>query len=200
MDFKAEIARRLENKTSIKWDQLFDEWLGSGLSKEDFLQNKGFSKTAAQEKSQSWVRDVKKANYYAAKASSKMTDVTDDANELWQIVQGFRRNQALTDYKTAEAIRTHCKMMLQNATIRSVKDGREVFETALKANELRALAHTIELVQKVQRLALGMSTENIGIDGKLEIDKDTDEHVPVFEVQVGQNGKFLPARPRPAII
>jgi hypothetical protein len=198
MDFKAEIARRLEDKTAIKWDQLFDEWLGSGLSKEDFLQNKGFSKIAAQEKSRSWARDVKKSTYYAAKASNKITDVIDDANELWQIVQGFRRNQALTDYKTAEAIRTHCKMMLQNATLKTVKDGREIFATSLRPSELRALAQTIELVQKVQRLALGMSTENIGIDGKLEIDNETDDQVPVFEVQVGQNGKFIAARPKAA--
>lgn len=124
-------------------------------------------------------------------------------NEIERIktaIFDFRKNQALSDFKLADNIKTHIKIYLNNSVTRHVdSNGREKVETNLTTSQIRQIVYALEGVQKIQRLALGMTTENIGIEphliNALETSQNADDNCPVFEVQVNKDGKFEKARP-----
>lgn len=123
----------------------------------------------------------------------------------WQMVQKWRQKQAADDYRTTDTIRSHVKLLLKNSIEKvTVTDDDGVtkteFVSKLTPQDLRALSHTTEALQRVQRLALGLSTENIGVEvGSSEAtegnNEDTNE-IPTFEVEINRNGKFVRSRPR----
>ena len=117
-------------------------------------------------------------------------------NGLWQIVQQWRAGQAESDWSTANNIRQHLKLILNQAII---KDDNGNPKTKLSPRDLVNVADALETLQKVQRLALGMSTENVGVDRPDDgshVDTGDDElGCPIFEVQISDNGKFKRARP-----
>jgi hypothetical protein len=61
-------------------------------------------------------------------------------------------------------------------------------------------------VQRIQRLSLGMSTENVGVDRPEEnvnVEKSTDgdgPQLPVYVVEMSRGGKFVRARLRLATL
>lgn len=114
--------------------------------------------------------------------------------EIWQIVAQWRQKQAENDYKLADVIRLHCKVMLKNKLKSKVdRNGQQTFTSEFAPKDLLSIARIAETVQKIQRLALGLSTENIGIESS-NAKETTENEIPVFEVQINQNGKFVRAR------
>jgi len=67
--------------------------------------------------------------------------------------------------------------------------------------QLNRLAEVAMRIQKMQRLALGMTTENVGIptlpepEPHVEAPKDGPQ-LPTYVVQVGKDGKFVTPKPR----
>lgn len=135
----------------------------------------------------------------------------------FQLVLEWREKQALADYRSAERIRTSINLYLQDSVQKvphpdQVKNkGEFVYKTSLKPGEARQVAQALEAVQRVQRLALGLSTDNIGVSmggghgGKeapsgSEVEKPalTEESIPTFVVEMNRGGKFVRARPRRA--
>lgn len=184
-------------RPSIDWELLYQDWLKSGQHKSVFLSNLGVdpSKSRTKQMTKYWTRDGEDA-VARVKAESKNRPVKQIA-EMWQVVQQWRAKQASDDYKIADSIRTHLKIMLNNGITRKIVDGQEIIDSKFKPHELARLAQVAETVQRNQRLALGMSTENVGVS-------DPDTHVerqeevidcPIFEVQVSSEGKFKRARP-----
>lgn len=135
---------------------------------------------------------------------------TDNGNwnpeSTWDTIIAFRKRQALSDHKTAEAVRSHIRLLLNHGIAND--QGRP--RTKLKPYEIRALALALKDVQQIQRLSLGMSTENIGIDDmrdtssvRIETEKNVTpepakqvDETPTFEVQMSRRGRFITARPR----
>lgn len=116
----------------------------------------------------------------------------------WQKIQTWRSLQASTDWRLADKIKVHLQLIL-DAGFRERDDG--TYESKLSTTELRQLARSMSDVQRIQRLALGMSTENIGLDvgeTHVEAPKADGEEAPknMFVVELSLGGKFTRARPR----
>lgn len=121
----------------------------------------------------------------------------------WHQIREWRRQQSAHDYKAADTVRQVCKMLLKESiVIKVLEDGTRDYRSTIKPNDLRAIMNTLTDVQRVQRLALGMSTENLGLespvtDSNVEKAVDhTEEAIPVFVVEMSTRGKFLRPRPR----
>ena len=126
----------------------------------------------------------------------------------WQVISRWRSKQAVDDWKTADSLRVQIKLMLQKAVKKKVRAGDNgetitEYETSLSAHELRAITTALESIQRIQRLALGLSTENVGVDfpevaGKKIIEEQTLEEriVPIFQVRMNKGGRFVDSRPR----
>ena len=217
------------------YERLFQEWVVSGISKTNFLRNRGLNPKAGSvaRATKDWrdrLKKVKKmvdaANVASNQRAEQMPakdvrevavmvpdpisgdalsdeELKEVAPRAWEIINQWRAKQAQTDWKMGDHLRDQIKLIIKNATKRVVRNGRASFETSLKPTDLRALADAAERVQRMQRLALGMSTENVGIplgpdatvDGEDGPTGD-DDGVPVFEVVMRDNGKFAAPRPR----
>lgn len=123
---------------------------------------------------------------------------------MWQMVEQWRSKQAVEDYRTADTARAVVRLLLKSAIVKVKKaDGSEAFEASMKPHEVRQLTQAMADIQRVQRLALGLSTENVGVDGprqaETHVEKDVtpkDEPIPTFEVEMSSRGRFLRPRPR----
>lgn len=122
----------------------------------------------------------------------------------WETIRSWRRKQAGDDYRTADTVRSICKMILKNSIERvTTESGGQDLRTTLKPHEVRAITDALNGVQRMQRLALGMSTENVGVDSPVtpqdshvEKNKDETPDIPTFVVEMSSKGKFLLPRPR----
>jgi hypothetical protein len=204
------MVRDFERSVGYDWEDLFARWARSGLKKNEFLKKEGINPNGmiAKRKTEGWYVDVTKASRILRGQSKedevetvlKAMDAKDDPlppgnalKEIWQIVQTWRQKQSEHDYRLADVIRLHCKVLLKNSLSSKMnKDGSETMISNLKPNDLLSIARIAETVQRVQRLALGLSTENIGVDRGIEVDNN--ENVPIFEVQMSENGKFVNVR------
>ena len=199
--------RRKESPLTYDWDELFAEWVKSGMKKSDFLKKKGINPNGmiARRRTDGWHLDISRARKILRTEESDidmqikiMEQATNEVapkealKEIWQIVQQWREKQAENDYKLADIIRIHAKVLLKNNLVyRQTEQGAEEVVSKLKPNDLLAICKVAETVQKIQRLALGLSTENIGVDSGVKADED---NVPIFEVQVNSDGKFVSIR------
>lgn len=138
---------------------------------------------------------------------SKPADMKPTPESGWAMIQRWRRNQALEDWKTADAVRQAIRLTLRDALRRKTDpEGKVSIESNLKPHELRQITQALEGIQRVQRLSLGLSTANIGVDGAdpdaagAHIEKEAPDQgeapVPLFEVQMSSRGRFLRPRPR----
>lgn len=122
----------------------------------------------------------------------------------WQVLQQWRGKQGLDDVKLADALRSQIKLVLQGSLVkREDAEGKTIFTTTLRPHEIKALTQASADIQRIQRLALGLSTENVGVDTpqpESHIEKNVTPEdqapVPIFEVQMSRKGRFLTARPR----
>ena len=133
----------------------------------------------------------------------------------WDQVQTCKSDQALLDWRTAERVRNHVNM-LTHQHVREVPhlypDGsprldaagrpKVKLESTLTPMQVRQLAEAVAAVQRTQRLALGMSTDNIGLDlppsagsGTHVAQPSPEDEAPLFIVEMTQNGKFVRQRP-----
>lgn len=87
---------------------------------------------------------------------SRLTPVIIEAQTPQQLVKEWRKLQAQADHQTAELVRSRIHEFMESLSQPT-------------ASELRALAGALVDLQKVQRLALGLSSENVG----LPIDTDS---------------------------
>lgn len=197
------------DKRTLKydWGDLFERWVKSGQPKNEFLKKNGIPPDGmiAKKKTSTWHDDLRNtANVLrrtnkddqidkalAAAELQQQPPPSTVIKEIWQIVQQWRQKQAENDYRLADIIRLHCKVLLKNSMITKLDiHGKETVYSTLRPNELLSIARVTETIQKIQRLALGLSTENIGVDSGITIQ----ENIPIFEVQVNDNGKFVNVR------
>jgi hypothetical protein len=141
----------------------------------------------------------------AAAIGRPIDDVAPGAQpQGWQLINAWRAKQAVEDWKTADSIRAHIKLILRDSLVRTTDaDGKTHLSTKLTPVQARALAGVAADIQRIQRLALGLSTDNVGVNetqGESTIvEKNVtpaEEPVPTFVVEMGRSGKFVRAKPR----
>ena len=183
-------------RPAIDWELLYQDWMSSNMPKRDFLLQYGLllSSGNVKRKTQHWDRGVAIASHNLLEADRDKSRPPKEIAGLWQVVQQWRGSQCENDYKLADAMRSHVKLIL-NQSIRKTDLGTE---SKLKPHELRALTEALKNLQMIQRLALGMSTENVGHEHHIEEQARTDgeDDCPVFIVEVNDNGRFVRPRPR----
>lgn len=208
----------LQSSQPIDWDQLFDQWLKSNLPRAQFLRAKGMDPTnpTVKQRTRAWNRnrgDTKKIIENLKEATDGLSaeiqlnadyapeDMkSSDSRTLWGIVQTFRKHQFFKDYRTADKIREHITLML-NQHMKGLMDP-EGKKTTLKAIDIKHLSEALAQLQKVQRLAIGLSTDNIGVSvdddtaGDNTVEPSANNDGPIFVVEVLDNGRFKQARPR----
>jgi hypothetical protein len=203
--FKPLPKRKNRGRPGIDFDALYAEYLESGLSKIAFLEQYGINPQSRhiKEKTIHWLNDVRDAAEHIKQAAKDKANLKEnrimptEINDVWQIVNQWRKAQAKHDYTTADQIRVHIKLILQRSLVRNIVDGKEEYATKLTATEVSRLASALQKIQHIQRLALGMTTENVGVD-KIEpvVNVEMDDDCPVFVVEVSSNGRFIRPRPR----
>lgn len=126
----------------------------------------------------------------------------------WQVIKAWRTKQAVEDWKGADQARMAIKLILKDSVQKVTgTDGRETFKTTLKPHEVRQITQALGEIQRIQRLSIGLSTENVGLDhmpdphqdGQGHIEKDVtpqEQPLPTFIVEMSSRGKFLRPRPR----
>jgi len=198
-------APKLETggRPAIDWEMLFDEWVRSGQHRVAFLESYGLDPTSAriQRKTKSWNRDTQIAQKSMMKRSKAYDKGTPrpqkEIAEMWQLVQGWRKGQAEKDFAAAEQLREHFTLLLNQATTRN-KAGELV--TKMSSTSLSRLADVALKIQKMQRLALGMTTENVGIptlpEPETHVEAEIGPQFPTYIVEVSKDGKFHRPKPR----
>lgn len=109
------------------------------------------------------------------------------------MIARWRKRQGEEDYTTANALRQHIKLKLKQAI---AKDEHGQTYSKLSKTDISTFAKSLADLQKIQRLALGMSTDNIDVAQKSIVEKQKSDDVPTFEVELNDNGKFKRPRPR----
>jgi hypothetical protein len=122
----------------------------------------------------------------------------------WEFVVRHRGEQAVADWLEADAVRAHIAATLEAGWQIRHEQGLGTAEalegkiSKLTAVELKQLASALAVVQRVQRLALGLSTDNVGVDAPyapVETAAGERRGMPVFAVEMA-GGKFVSPRPR----
>lgn len=180
------------------WDNLFKEFVDSGKTKAAFLRGKGIAPNPLQARDWNthlWKSKVAIQNTIAERDREAPEHYVD----LLALVQQWSRGLAVKHFKPAELALIHIELLLQKGF---TTDAQGVTGTKLAPRELRALIAAAADCQKIQRLALGLSTENVALPPP-QAPQDPEKNVspseqtgPVFVVEVNQNGKFLRPRPR----
>jgi len=181
----------------IDWKALFEQWCATNMCRRDFLTSLGLSSKNenCRHHTMHWTNKARQAYIESKiKHGEQYTD-----NHMWELIRDWQKQQVRRDYESGEAVRTHCKLLLNlNLSYRIDDAGNKIFSTALTPREIKDIAYALNSVQKIQRLALGMSTDNIGVDGDARnIAREENEGKgPTFVVQLTESGKFTQQRPK----
>jgi hypothetical protein len=184
-------------RPSVDWEELFVTWLDSGIHKRKFLAQYGlnFKSSNVKKKTRGWNSRNRDSIVKAVQSHNVEVIETNRMHSIYQMVMQWRAGLAEIDYTTCRRIR--------DLVIKRI-DKLEEKDAVYDSLELRRLASAVAEIQRVQRLALGMSTENVGVDfpevGDSNVDNTPDDtqapQCPVFVVEVNDNGKFRRARPK----
>lgn len=109
-----------QGRPAIDWAQLYNEWVKTKKPRTQFLREKGIDPTsgAAKRNTRNWVQDTKKAHHVVVNSPPTSFPAM-EVDELWQIIQGWRKGQALLDYESAELLYLHCSGVITFISLRN---------------------------------------------------------------------------------
>ena len=194
-------------RRKIDYEKMYQVWQESGgLTIKEFfgLYDLDFTSSKTREVAREWRDRVGGGSEIIELKIPKATARPDqevDKHDIWKTIKLWRVKQGEADYLTADALRQHIKIKLNQALVKN-PDG--TLSTKLGNRDVNSLSNTLINIQKIQRLALGMSTENVGVsDNTTTTEADTllaaaaaEDDVPTFVVEVNKNGKFVRPKPR----
>ncbi len=216
---------RKPGRPGYDWDALYIGWLHSGMDKNAFLKARGvaFRGGSALKHTARWIRDLNFDQYQTliANQGAELREPTspekhepiheahhsevDDAC-CWQQVMARRSSQGISDWQSADSVRTHIELILeQGMSCRICEDGQVGLSTTLTPQELRQLAKALSDVQRVQRMALGLTSDDVGKIPQGECLSEPPQAVDgehrknMFIVELSRSGRFIHARPRRVI-
>lgn len=191
------------------WDELYKEFIASGMSKARFLRSKGIDTTHVA--ARAWTTKVWKAKAALKEAmQDREADTPKQLADLLGIVETWSMGLAQKHYNAANMLRVHAEIYIEkNLEIK----GGQITGTQLSPRDMNALATVLSSCQKMERLALGLSTENVaanhsaptapaagaGEPANTDNTMEAETNEPrgaVFIVEVNQDGKFMRPRPR----
>lgn len=195
------------------WEALYKEFLTSGMTKHKFLMTKGIATNHPS--ARGWAAHVGKTRE-AIKAliAEREREVPGQLVDLFALVKTMSMGLAVKHYKPAEFAIMHIEIQLEKSFIIDEATG-QITGSRLTPREMRQLLGALADAQKIQRLALGLSTDNIANHGQptpgdgSHVEKNATPGAPgepekqssgpVFVVEVNANGKFIRPRPRLAL-
>jgi hypothetical protein len=193
-------------RPGIDWDELHERWLTqvSYRTIEAFLASYGIDATAKRVKTtiKDWVEKptpepVTEAEIIPATEidNDTLLDYEERVRKVQTMIRTWRAHQAEADYRVGNKLRVLVEAQLARLQ-EKMDQGEEI-----KTYELVNLAKTLETIQRIQRLSLGMSTDNVGIEDARKLaeeqaGEEQQDDTPVFSVEVNENGKFTRLRPR----
>jgi|AntAceMinimDraft_13_1070369.scaffolds.fasta_scaffold13048_2 hypothetical protein len=122
-------------------------------------------------------------------------DYEEKVSQVMSMIRTWRALQAEKDYELGNELRD--LVMYQISKLKEkCAEGKEI-----RTFDILNLTKILETVQRVQRLSLGMSTDNVGIEDARDLAEqqtgiDPKDTTPIFEVEVNNHGKFTRMRPR----
>ena len=207
--------KQYNGRLCLDWGKLEELWLDSGLQPLSFLEQYELNimssyvrqyagkwkqmllKTKALELDEESTGKINLKYAQRAEEKNPFIDARPDEISMWHKFQKWRADQGQSDWVLADAMKTHLKIQL-NKALRKHPDGSPL--TELRSKELSMMASTLANLQRIQRLALGMSTDNHGVQEPPDpnVAKNTEKQpdFPTFVVEVNKDGKFERARPR----
>jgi len=197
----------------INWEHLFDEWMIVGMpNKYTFLAEKGLNPKSeiCQRQMAFWEKGIAKVLDNVTLSHREYLEIggkTPANATSWEIIQRFREAQARADFRRANMLAKHVENQIaqgwEEVTTRDPATLKEVVEyrSTIPAVKLNHLATTIEKIQRIQRLALGLSTDNLGVADptttETHVEQDKKESKgPVFIVETTESGKFKAPKPK----
>lgn len=206
------------------WTALHEEWKASSMTRVKFLEYKGLNLQSGNvhKNTKHWESPLalaaapktakrrRKVEVFIPEVTGKDVGRAADGvlpkshPSAWQMLQTWRKKQSKEDYEAADRARTVVKLLLRDSvTVRKNAEGNDVFSTSLKPHEVRQLTQALSDVQRIQRLALGLSTENHGVDSPAPADEThveknvtPEESIPTFRCIMSASGRFFTPRPR----
>jgi len=120
---------KTNGKPGVEYESLFEEWIRSGMDRENFLMAYGLNpkSSAVSDKTKTWTRDVQQAQRKIVRSKrnerSTKSRPQREIAEMWQIVQGWRTGQAEKDWEMAEKLRLHLALQLDSGIKTDRKTG-----------------------------------------------------------------------------
>lgn len=174
------------------------------MTKGKFLVNKGINPSTIE--ARHWKGNIWKGRMAIQDAmKDRAREEPDQLVDLFAAVQQWSLGLAPKHYNASQMLRMHAELLMEKSI--KIENGTMV-GTTLKPSQLSQLATVLATCQKMDRLACGLSTENVaanvgGASGHVE-KSDTqpmeDKRGPVFVVEVSVNGKFVRPRPRMELV
>lgn len=181
-----------KNKSVIDWDALTRMYLDQKMSASDFLsqfKNIDLTKKKTVMFLKRWEEERQKQrtrNYNMRRNAKTFADNNlIDHDTMFKRIELLRSRQAISDHEAAECVRhaLMAKVNQNNATVQ----------------ELALISKSLELIQKIQNIALGLPEKcellpNQQVEDKTNV--ETPATVPTYVVQMNDNGKFKTSKPR----
>lgn len=193
--------KRHRPNQKYNWESLQKEWMQTDLTKAQFLQGKNINNSSGtvHRNTSHWDKDIDRAKKTLEEAQ-KEEGITrqERIHNIWQLVQAWRKGLSKQHYQRASKISMLVDKLIEQAC--EYDNQGNLLKISMKPSELRAIIGIEADIQKIQRLALGMTSDNVGaIDPETHVDKskeDKEKKGPIFVVEVNKNGKFVRSRPR----
>lgn len=164
-------------RRAVDYDALYTLWKNDPNYQpiESFLEIYGIdpSKRRSKEATRNWRRTECAVHFETLEKNT------------WTKIRTWRTLQAEQDYLAADTIRE-----LIATRVEDIKNSDHI-----ETKEISALSICLERVQRIQRLSLGLSTDNVGV-GEVRKSKSAHENIPTFVVEMNEDGKFKTQRPR----
>lgn len=197
-------------RPSIDWQEMYERWLVQTTypTVETFLASYGIDHKSRRvwPNVKNWASAEKPQPEASKQLTAHISDETaeqyeENVKRVWSMIRSWRALQAENDYRVGNKLRKAIERKIE-IILKEMDEGKEP-----KTYELVNLSNALEKVQKIQRLSLGMSTDNVGVKSAEEMAREkaaeeikeksgTEDDGPIFAVEVNENGKFTRLRPR----
>jgi len=185
-----------KGKSIVDWDALTRMYLDQTLTAKDFLEQfRGiditkrktleFLKRWEVEKNKQWTK-----NYTIRRNVKKLSEnELIDQDTILRRIEFLKTRQAVEDHEAAECVK--------HALLEKVNRGN------VSTNELAVIIKSLEVVQKIQRIAIGLPPNGSSDDKPKNLTEEQktnnlndNQDIPTFIVEMNKNGKFKRLKPR----
>ena len=185
------------------WDGLFMEWCASSLSKSSFFKAKGinpysgstYTKTSDWESRRTTI-ELHETLKYEVNLGTSLSNKELSIEGFLASYADLKQHQPLSEYVLTARLREHIDNLLTQSWVPSeTRHENEPRRSNLTPAEILQISKAIQLIQRVQRLALGVDPNRVESNDGYQ-DTLNNPQAAVFSVEMSENGKFKSPRPK----